>query len=385
MQFTTTPPTFSKKTWKEKFFDQPHQPFFIAAIFFSFATMIGTLLSLLGKDVNFALFHSYGLLFGVFTNAFLGFLFTVIPRYCASSPIEPKEYTTLWFLYQISIILSLLGLEMVGKIVTSGVILYSVKIFYTNVRQGFNDDKKESYYLILLLFFGASVLLSEVLLQRDLASVLFYGYLLGIVFLVALRMVPNFYSGYTQKPKWDKPKYTLDISLLILLSMGIVGQFELVFLQKIVALGAIGFFGYVIFHLNIYTKTPPILSILVISYYWFYLGIIVYFIESILELYTFHLAFHIFALGFVLNLLIGFGTRVTRGHAIPPQRIETDKFTIGLFVLMQVVIVSRILGSLIYLGEYNFFMGFFHLSVSLWILLFLGWSFRYGKMLLRIA
>ncbi len=381
MQFSqfSTP----KKSWRERFFDQPHQPFFIASFFFAFVTIFGTFLSFLGKDVNFGLFHGFGLIFGVFTNAFLGFLFTVIPRYCASSPIEQKSYTFVWVLYQTAVLLVLFEFMAIGKLFCALLLLYSVKIFYTNIKEGYGGDNKESYILTLLLFWGALMLISEVLFDTNLSVLLFYSYLLGIVYLVALRMIPNFYSGYTQKPKWQKPKYILDISLLFIFSIGFTSQFEMLLAGKIVALVSLLFFGYVIYKLDIYSKTPVMLSILVISFYWFYLAVFVHFIETIFEIYTFKLSFHIFALGFILNLLIGFGTRVTLAHAIPPQRVEADKFTVALFILTQVVIVTRILGSLFFLGGKEIFIDIFYLSLTLWILLFFGWCFRYSKFLLR--
>ncbi len=346
--------------------------------------MIGTFLSLIGKEVDFSILHSFGLLFGVFTNAFLGFLITVIPKYSTSKVIEKKNYLFVWFVYQIGIILALSDFVFLGKLVTALTLLLIVILFYNVILKGYSTDKKESYLLTLLLFIASCLLLGEISFKKDLSLMIFYGYLLNIVFLVALKMVPNFYSIYTQKPKWNKPKFTLEFSLILLFVIGIVSQFELLFFSKIIGLIALGFFGYIIFHLNIYSKTPAIISILVVSFFWFYLGIVVYFLEAVLEIYTMKLSLHIFALGFVLNLLIGFGSRVTMGHAVPAQKIVADKFTIALFVLLQVVIVSRILGSLVYLGENNFFMGFFHLSISLWIVLFLGWSIRYGKTILRI-
>lgn len=386
MQFSTTPNNFTPKVqqkWWDRFISQPHQPFFTASISFAFITMLGTFLSFLGKDVDFGAFHSFGLLFGVFTNAFLGFLFTVIPRYCASSPIEQKEYTTVWVIYQMSILLVLFDFTILGKLLCAFSLLYSINIFYINIKEGFGD-KKESSILLFLLFLGASLLTIETLIDIDLTILIFYGYLLTIVFLVAFRMVPNFYSGYTQKPKWEKPKYTLSISLLLLFFIGITSQFEMLFLSKIVALLSLVFFGYIMFNLNIYGKTPPILAILVISFYWFYLAVFVHFIEVILEVYTFKLSFHIFALGFVLNLLIGFGSRVVMGHSIPPQKITADKLTVFVFILTQVVIVSRIVASVLFLQNSTIYMGFLHLSSWLWIVLFSIWSVRYAKTLLRI-
>ena len=144
------------------------------------------------------------------------------------------------------------------------------------------------------------------------------------------------------------------------------------------------FFGYIVFKLNIYKKTPAIISILVLSFIWFEIGFIILFIESIFNLYSLKLALHIFALGFVTTLLIGFGSRVVMGHAIPAQRIVADKLTIFIFVLTQIVVLSRITASILFLENSNIFMGFLHLSSMLWIVLFLIWSFRYARTLLRI-
>jgi uncharacterized protein involved in response to NO len=268
--------------------------------------------------------------------------------------------------------------------IIASILLYTSIIFYKVINQGYSVERKESYLLTFFLILGALILLLEIFFQEDLSILLFYGYLLNIVFLIALKMVPNFYTMYTQRFKWEKPRYTLELSLLLLFSIGIASQFEFILFSKIVSFIALVFFGYIIFNLDIYTKTPAILTILVISFIWFYIGIVVYFIETILEIYTMKLSLHILALGFVLNLFIGFGSRVTMGHAVPPQQIVADKFTQVLFLLMQVVIISRILGSVFYMAKFNFFIELFYISISLWIILFLGWSIRYGKTILRI-
>lgn len=376
---------FKQKSWFERFSDQPHQLFFASTLFFAFYTMIGTFLSLIGKEVDFSLLHSFGLLFGVFTNAFLGFLMTVIPRYSTSLPIPQQTYLFVWIALQIGTLLTLFGFVLLGKMLVVGSLVATVAVFYKVIKRGKSLDKKESYLLSALVFLGAMLLLGEIVFAINLSILIFYGYLLNVVFLVALKMVPNFYSVYTQKPKWQKPKYILEFSLLLFLSIGVVSQFELLFLSKILASIALVFFGYIVLNLNIYGKTPPIILIMVVSFIWFYVGVIFYFVETVLETYTMKLSLHTFALGFVLNLLIGFGSRVTMGHAVPPLLIVADRFLVGLFVLMQIVIVSRVLGSLFYASEINFFMGFFHLSSTLWIVLFLGWGIRYGKTILRIA
>jgi uncharacterized protein involved in response to NO len=382
MQFSTEP--ISKKQWLERFSEQPHQLFFAASIVYAFYTMFTTMLSLVGYSFEFYIVHSFGLIFALFTNAFLGFLITVIPKYSASMIIEKNTYLIIWVLYQFAILLVFFGFVIFGKIIIASTLFYTAIIFYKVISQGYSVDKKESYLLTFLLTLGAIILLIEVIFQYDLSLLLFYGYLLNIVFLIALKMVPNFYTMYTQRFKWEKPKYTLEIALILLFCIGVVTQFELILFSKLVSFMALVFFGYIVFNLNIYTKTPAILAILVISFIWFYIGIVVYFIETVLELYTMKLSLHILALGFVLNLFIGFGSRVTMGHAIPSQPIIADKFTKILFILMQIVILSRIVGSVFYMLEFNFFMELFHVSISLWLVLFLGWSLRYGQTILRL-
>lgn len=66
---------------------------------------------------------------------------------------------------------------------------------------------------------------------------------------------------------------------------------------------------------------------------WLEIGFISLFLESIFETSSLKLSLHIFAIGFVTNLLIGFGSRVVMGHAVPAQKIIADKITIFLFIL----------------------------------------------------
>lgn len=378
---TPIPPI--KQSWFERFSDQPHQLFFTSSIFFALYSMICTFLALLGKDLDFILIHSFLLTFGVFTNAFMGFLLTVIPKFSGAKKIEKKEYLSLWIGYEIGILTTLFFDINIGKVIVVLALFYLANIFYSNIKSGFASDKNDSFFLTFLVFLGAFLLLCEVIFQTNLSMLIFYGYLLNMVFIVALKMIPNFYSMFTLKPKWQKPKYINFIAVLILFFMGISTQFESVLLGKIISFLSLCFFGFIIYKLNIFKKTVAILDILVLGMICFYVGIIGFFVENILELYTLKLSLHIFSLGFVLTLLIGFGSRVVLGHAIPSQKIEADKITIFLFVLTQIILICRVFGSIFYLGNFEFFMGFFHLSSVIWIVLFVLWSFRYGKILLR--
>ncbi len=387
MNFSTKPNNFFipvKEKWWDRFTSQAHQLYFTSAIFFAITVMVLTFISFLGKiPLEFSLIHSFGLNYAVFTNAFLGFLITVIPKYNASEVISKNRYLISWFSFQIGVVLSLIGFPILGKIIVSFTMFYFVKIFYEIIKKGRIPNKKDSIFINLVFLFGAIFLLLEVVFQTNLSLLIFFAYLISLVFLVALRMVPAFYSAYMQIAQWEKPKYIREISVTIFLILGLSLEFELQ-IVKIVTFIAMVFFGYIVFKLNIYKKTPAIISILVLSFIWFEIGFIILFIESIFNLYSLKLALHIFALGFVTTLLIGFGSRVVMGHAIPAQRIVADKLTIFIFVLTQIVVLSRITASILFLENSNIFMGFLHLSSMLWIVLFLIWSFRYARTLLRI-
>ena len=373
-----------KTTWFQRFSDQPHQLFFASSIFFAWYCMIASLLSFFAFEVDFSLFHGFGLNFAVFSNAFIGFLLTVIPKYSGAKKIEKKSYLSIWIFYEIGIFITLILNITVGKIVVALTLLYLVIVFYKNIKSGFAREKNDSYLLNFLMFVGSFLLFLELILQKNLSILIFYGYLLNIVFIVALKMIPNFYSMFTLKAKWQKNRYINELAVFLIFMMGLSSQFEFLLLSKIIGIFSLIFFAYVILKLDIYTKTPAILSILIFSMIMFFVGIVGYFLETIFEIYTLKLSFHIFALAFVLNLLIGFGSRVVLGHAVPAQKIDADKITIFLFIFTQFIWIFRVLGSAFYLNNMEIFMKMFYISSILWIILFFIWSFRYGKTLLRL-
>jgi uncharacterized protein involved in response to NO len=375
-----------QQTWIEKFISQPHQLFFASTIFFAIVTMSLTILLLSGLfQGNFTTIHSFGLTYGVFTNAFLGFLITVIPKYTNSIIIDKKYYVLPWVILQIGIIATLIDYEMIGKLVVVFTIFYFNYIFYKTIRKGKATAKKETIYLNILLFIGSLLLLSELILDQYLSIIIFFGYLVSLVFIVAQRMVPVFYSNHTQTSPWKKPKYLTEISSILFLLVGMALQFESILFFKMSSFLSMIYFGYIIINLNIYKKTPPILSILVVAFIWLEIGFIALFIESIFEIQSLKLSLHIFALGFVTNLLIGFGSRVIMGHAIPAQKIFADKVTIFLFILTQIIVISRILASVIFIKDINIFMHILYLSSIFWIVLFIIWTLRYGKTILRLS
>ncbi len=388
MQFSTNQNGFTPKIeeiWWDRFTSQSHQLYFTSSIFFAIVVMVLTFVSFLGKSpLEFSLIHGFGLNYAVFTNAFLGFLITVIPKFNGAKVISKEKYLKPWFIFQGGIVLSFLGASFLGKILVSFVMLYFVKVFYETIKEGKASYKKDSIFLNLVFLFGAIFLLLEVLFQTNLSLLIFFGYLISLVFLVAQRMIPAFYGSYMKVMAWEKPKYIREISVMLFLGLGITLEFELLLILKLISFVAMLFFGYMVMNLNIYKKTPAIISILVVSFIWLEVGFIALFLESIYEVYSLKLSLHIFALGFVATLLIGFGSRVVMGHAVPAQQIVADKITKFIFVLTQVIVISRTIASVLFLNDSTVYMGILHLSSWLWIVMFIIWSIRYAKTLTRI-
>ncbi|WP_297524585.1 NnrS family protein, partial [Sulfurovum sp.] len=128
----------------------------------------------------------------------------------------------------------------------------------------------------------------------------------------------------------------------------------------------------------------PLLWILHIALFWvpvaFILSGLVNLVTLLSGISFLALDIHMLVLGFVLTILIGFGTRVTIGHS--GNMLQADKWTTLLFYWTQVVVVSRILVSLAAALGYHFII-LFDISATAWLLLFIVWAVRFFDVLIR--
>lgn len=373
-----------KQSWWERYTSQSHQLFFSSAIVFSIFIMLLTFLSLKGIiSIDFSLIHSFGLNYAVFTNAFLGFLVTVIPKYNAHPEIKKDEYLISWALFQIFVFITIFVSAMLGKILIAFVMMYFSYIFYKIIKNSKATDRKDSILINSIFIIGALILLIEAFTSISLSYLSFYAYLFAMVIIVALRMVPMFYFNVTGIRPWVKPKYTREAIVVLLFLLGVSVQFNLILFSIIVSFFCLVLFTYIVLKLNVYKKTPAIMSVLSFAFLYLPIGFLVLFFESLFELSTLKLSFHIFAIGFITTLLIGFGSRVTLGHAVPAQTIYADRLTTALFVFTQIVLLLRVVASVSFMMDYTIFVNLLYVSSFAWIVLFVVWTFRYGKILLR--
>jgi len=369
----TTP---KKKSWWELFSEQPHQLFFTSTIIWSCIIILYSLLIMaIPIEANFTLIHGFGTIYGVLVNAFLGFLLTVIPRYTNGTLIKGHDYIPIFALYQIGLIVTIFLNEHIGKAFVASVLLYSAIVFTQTIYYALNNKQNESIWLTFLIFTSSIILFTDIFVGIDLTWYSLWLFVFPLVFVVAQRMIPSFYSVYLQKPLPQNPSWILAIFVALFFGIGLshgsnlwINIFSGLLFVALV---------YFISRLDIYKKVPPILWILAVGFSWLPIGVFALFIESFFEIYSLKLSLHILSLGFVFTLLIGFGSRVILGHS--GQKIEADKITVALFITTQVIVLTRILSSLFFIGEHNMWIGFTHLSFLLWLVLFVVWGIRYGK------
>ena len=82
------------QAWYKKFSSQPHQPFFVSGILFFILFMMlftASYSNILTLDNSVFSFHAYPMVFVIFIQFFLGFLFVVFPRFLIQAEIQIQE------------------------------------------------------------------------------------------------------------------------------------------------------------------------------------------------------------------------------------------------------------------------------------------------------
>jgi uncharacterized protein involved in response to NO len=131
------------------------------------------------------------------------------------------------------------------------------------------------------------------------------------------------------------------------------------------------------------SSSPAILWVLHLALAWLPLAFLLSALSLIAELFLgtsfYFFNIHLLAIGFLTTVLIGFGTRVTLGHA--KQTPNGDATATKIFIFIQFVVLARALFSInVAFGWGLDFL--FDISFTLWLVLFLWWGGRYAKVLL---
>jgi len=384
----------------EYFRSQPHQPFFILGI--TNALLMMALFGLSTKgfvvlEMSSLQFHAYSLIFTLFTHVFTGFLFTTFARFCQAQSINQKYYLNVFYAAALGSALFLLG-AIAGKLLMFlGMALLFVSQLFIVLKlreiyiSGTAQDKKDAFWILTANYFG---LVGHLLflftafsgswsftpaLVNFTIMLSFYLYLIFLAFSVAQRMVPFFSHSFAQKNE----NFVKIIFVLFVLKT-VMSTFDVKIAEILLDL-LLGLYMYLEFRrweLKPFAS-EPILWVLHLALFWLPVAFLLSALSLVGELF-FNLSFyflniHLLALGFLTTVLIGFGTRVTLGHS--GQSPHADKLAVKLFWFIQVVVVLRTLLS------FNTAFGWganflFDISLSAWLILFLVWALRYGKVLM---
>ena len=370
------------------FLGQVHQVFFSLAFINAIIFMITFMLSYKGIfTISIApnTFHAISLIFLVFTPAFLGFLFTTFPRFLSTEVISKKDYLSIYSLFIISTILNIFGAftnEIIYKVSIFIILLaliYSFKILYTLHKSSTMPDKHDTRYILIGFVFG---ILSLVVFLSNINYTLainlaIYNFLFVVSFSVAQRMIPFFSHVLV-----DRNDNFLKYIVVLLLTHSILEAYSLNYSF------IIDFIIFILMAKEIYRYKLPfphenaMITILHIALFWIPIAFLISTITKALSLFNGNiflaLDIHTLVLGFLFTVLIGFGTRVTIGHS--GNMMVASTYIKFLFVFTQVVVLSRILVSVVANFGYNF-MIVFDISVTLWLVLFTLWLYKFFAVL----
>jgi uncharacterized protein involved in response to NO len=393
------------QAWYKKFSSQPHQPFFTSGILFLILFMMlftASYSNILILDTSVLTFHAYTMVFVIFIQFFLGFLFVVFPRFLTQAEINQKEYMNQFILYFISslgILLSIIfysDVVFVFQIMMLIAQIFSFKLLYSIHKKSLVKVKDDTKWVLVSfvagLIFHTLFIISEIKFpySHDLSKFSidagFYLFIFMVIFVISQRMIPFFTTAKAVNYKPNKSKNLLEIIFALLIFKVVLLSFDNV---KLNLLADIPLFIMITRELIKWKlpffKVPAIMWILYLGLYWIPVAFFISIVESLMAFYNPSIIFekaaiHAMALGYFLTVLVGFGTRVILGHSGTTP--HANNFAIFIFVSIQLITVLRIFSSF----TLNFgldYMSFINLTAVLLIMGLLVWSSKYITILIK--
>lgn len=391
--------------WYKKFSSQPHQPFFVSGILFFILFMMlftASYLNILTLDNSVLTFHAYPMVFVIFIQFFLGFLFVVFPRFLTQAEIAIKEYMNQAILYFISSLGILLSLAFYSKITFIFQIMMlfaqilSFKLLYSIHEKSIVKVKEDTKWVLISLFSGIvfhslfiissldfpfSYELSNFSLNGG-----FYLFLFMVIFVISQRMIPFFTTAKVPNYIINKSPNLLVIVYSLLAFKVLLLSFDNVKLNLLVDIPLFFVFTKELIRWKLpFFKSPAIMWVLYLGLYWIPFAFLISIIEGLIAFYDTTIIFekaviHALSLGYFLTVLVGFGTRVILGHSGTTP--HASNFAIFIFIVVQFITILRIFTSLStnFGLDYTFFL---NLTAILLIVGLLIWSSKYVTILLK--
>lgn len=392
-------------SWYKKFASQPHQPFFTNGVIFFilFITLFAFAYSNSIKlDTSILTYHAYALIFVVFIQFFLGFLFVVFPRFLTQAEILQKDYMNQFFLYFISSMAILLSIVFYSKItfifqfLMLAVQIMSFNLLYSIHKKSIVRVKEDTKWVLIAFFVG---LISHFLfivtnidfqysyeVSKIAINIGFYLFIFMIIFVISQRMIPFFTTAKAPDYKPNKTSKLLEIVFGLLILKVLLLSFDNVKLNLIADIPLFVMITRELIKWKLpFFKVPAIMWVLYLGLYWIPVGFFISILEGLMAFYNPSIIFekvviHTLALGYFLTVLIGFGTRVILGHSGTTP--HASNFAIFIFIAVQVITLFRIFSSF----SLNFGLNYqllINLTAILLIVGLLVWSSKYITILLK--
>lgn len=392
-------------SWYKKFSSQPHQPFFTSGILFFILFMslfVSSYSNILTLDSLVLTFHAYSMIFVIFIQFFLGFLFVVFPRFLVQAEIETKVYMKQFLLYFFSsfgILFSLIfysKITFIFQILMLIVQIISFELLYSIHKKSIVKIKEDTKWILIAFFAGlvshGLFIISSFdfsysyVVSKFAINIGFYLFIFMIIFTISQRMIPFFTTAKAPDYKINKSENLLKLVFSFLILKVFLLSFDNVKLNLIadIPLFIIITKELIKWKLPLF-KVPAIMWVLYIGLYWIPVAFGISIIESLMAFYNPNIVFekaviHTLALGYFITLLVGFGTRVILGHS--GSTPHANNFAIFIFIFVQIVVILRIFSSftLNFALDYTFFI---NLTAILLIVGLLLWSSKYITILLK--
>lgn len=394
------------KSWYTKFSSQPHQPFFTSGMIFLILFMsllFGAYSHKLSLQVSVVDFHVYPMLFIIFAQFFLGFLFVVFPKFLMQAELSPQMYMPLFWTYLVGSLLFFVGLFTLSFVQTSGMfivliaqILSFYKLFLIQ-KKSLMKNKNDTLWILIafasgivshILFFILSIVpnLTPVL-QVVATNVGFYLFLFALIFTISQRMIPQFTGFKIKEYAINKTPYLVEIVYGLLSAKVCSLIFDHPLSNLLIDTALLILFTRELWRWKLpLFKVPAIIWILYLALLWIPIG---FFFSTLIDLsilfwgQTFmveKVVIHTFALGYFTTILIGFGTRVVLGHS--GRTPNADKIAIALFIFLQLIVLIRLFASVSSNFGFDYIFWINHSALLLVFALF-AWSIKYLWILIK--
>lgn len=393
------------KTWYKSFSSQPHNSFFANGIIFFMLFMfilLGSYSGFISLDTSLLNYHAYSMIYLVFIQFFLGFLYVVFPRFLVQAEIKSDIYMKHFFIYFLGSLGFFISTFFMDNLLIffAGLLLFaqslSFRLLYGIHMSSKAANKNDTKWVLIFFAIG---LLSHLLFiisffDFEFALVIkqlainmgFYLFLFGIVFTISQRMIPFFSQMKVPGYKVDKSKNLLPLVFTFLVLKVLLLSLEIRYLNLLadIPLFIILSKELIRWKLPLF-KVTAIMWVLYLSLLWIPIAFFISILEGLFDLFTINVIFekavvHTLALGYFVTVLIGFGTRVVLGHS--NRTPHADKIAIFIFIFVQAVALVRIFASFSINTtlDYVFLL---NLSAFMLILGLLIWSSRYLSILIK--